>query len=279
MTALDALMAPPSVEDARTATQRRADALTDLARLALSTDDLPVTGGHRPQIGLLITPQALLGSYPAGQTVPQWLSHLTFTDPPTDGSDHGTAGHGTADHGTTDHDAADLDPPGCGGVPGTGPSGDPLAAAGIPPVPRPGWLGWAGTISTLTAQRLACDSIIYRVLYDPVLGQPLDVGRNYRTATPAIRKALHARDRGCRWPGCEAPTPWTDGHHLTWWTQGGQTKVDDMLLLCRWHHTRVHEGRWSIRLDTHTGQVSVTRPDGRPYEIPPSPTWLRERAA
>ena len=70
-----------------------------------------------------------------------------------------------------------------------------------------------------------------------------------------------------------------DGHHLTWWTEGGVTTVDDMLLLCRWHHTRVHEGQWSIRLDARTGQVSVTRPDGRPYEIPPSPTWLRDEAA
>src|SRR5437868_433679 len=86
-----------------------------------------------------------------------------------------------------------------------------------------------------------------------------------RVTTPTwVRKALHARDRGCRWPGCQAPTAWCDAHHLTWWVHDGQTAVDDMILTCRWHHTRVHEGGWSIRLDPTTGDVHVTRPDGRP---------------
>jgi len=145
---------------------------------------------------------------------------------------------------------------------------------GVPPVSAPGWLAWAGPIATATVQRIACDSVIYRVLYDPVTGQPLDVGRSYRTAPPWIRKALHARDRGCRWPGCQAPTAWCDAHHLTRWVHDGQTAVDEMILTCRWHHTRVHEGGWSIRLDVTTGEVHVTRPDGRPYELGPSRPWL-----
>jgi hypothetical protein len=58
------------------------------------------------------------------------------------------------------------------------------------------------------------------------------------------------------------------------WQDGGHTTVDSMLILCRWHHTRVHEGGWTINLDRRTGQVHVTRPDGRPYELEPSPAWL-----
>ena len=116
--------------------------------------------------------------------------------------------------------------------------------------------------------------MLYRVIYDRATGRPLDVGRAYRTAPPWIRKALHARDHGCRWPGCTAATPWCDAHHQTLWSHGGQTTVDDMLLLCGWHHTRVHEGGWTITLDHRTGQVHVTRPDGRPYELGPTAPWI-----
>ena len=88
-----------------------------------------------------------------------------------------------------------------------------------------------------------------------------------------MRKALHARDRGCRWPGCDAPAAWTDAHHLTAWYHGGPTSIERLLSLCRWHHVLVHEGRWHIHLDPATGEVTVTRPDGQPYEPGPSQPW------
>jgi len=66
---------------------------------------------------------------------------------------------------------------------------------------------------------------------------------------------------------------WTDAHHLIAWYYGGETNVDQLLLLCRHHHMLVHEGRWSIRLDRDTGEVWVTRPDGSPYELGPSQPW------
>jgi len=143
----------------------------------------------------------------------------------------------------------------------------PSAGAGSATVGRP-------------RRRIACDSIIYRVLYDPATGQPLDVGRAYRTAPLWIRKALHARDHGCRWPGCLAPIPWCDAHHLDWWNKdNGHTQVNRMALLCRWHHTRVHEGGWTIHMHPTTGQVHVTRPDGQPYELGPTAPWLGPRRA
>jgi len=57
---------------------------------------------------------------------------------------------------------------------------------------------------------------------------------------------------------------------MTAWYLGGRTDVDELLLLCRWHHSRVHEGAWRIELDHTTGEVRVYRPNGEPYELGPS---------
>ena len=152
----------------------------------------------------------------------------------------------------------------------------------IPGRLKAAWLNWAGTIPTTLAQRLACDCDIWRVVLDQATGLPLEVGRAHRLVPHWMRKALHARDRGCRWPGCDAPVAWTDAHHLIAWFLGGRTDIDKLVSLCRWHHVKVHEGHWSIHLDPTTGEVTVTRPDGTPYELDPSlphTTPTRTRAA
>jgi hypothetical protein len=155
------------------------------------------------------------------------------------------------------------------------PRGDPLTALGLPPRREPAWLDWYGAIPATIAQRVACDADIWRLVLDPATGLPLDVGRAHRLVPAWIRKALHARDRGCRWPRCDAPAHWTDAHHQTPWYLGGTTTIDQLISLCRWHHARVHEGRWTIHLDPTTGEITITRPDGRPYEIGPNQPWTR----
>ena len=127
------------------------------------------------------------------------------------------------------------------------------------------------------AQRIACDCEVFRVILDPTNGLPLDVGRTYRLVPAWMRKALQARDQGCRWPGCDAPHQWTDAHHLIPWYQHGVTRVEDLALLCRYHHCRVHEGRWKLRLDRTTGEIHITRPDGTPYELGPSQPFRPRR--
>lgn len=92
-----------------------------------------------------------------------------------------------------------------------------------------------------TIRRLACDAGIVRVVVDGQ-GEPLDVGRRSRTVTPAIRRGLDVRDGGCRWNGCDAPAGWADAHHIVHWADGGPTSLDNMVLLCRKHHTAVHGG-------------------------------------
>ena len=191
--ALDALMRPPTADDDRHAGQRRADALVDLARGALANGPLPTVGGHRPQVGLLISPEALTGLSSA-----------------SDGSDEIVA------------------------------TRDPLAGTGIPPETDQPWLNWVGEIPTTLAQRLACDCDIFRIVLDPASGLPLDVGDKHRIFPDWMRKAILARDRRCRWPGCDAPAEWLDIHHVWEWWKYRRTRVDEGIGLCRPHHVKVH---------------------------------------
>jgi hypothetical protein len=117
-------------------------------------------------------------------------------------------------------------------------------------------------ISAKTVERLACDATITRI----VLGSDsmvIDVGRAKRTISGPARKALHVRDGGCTWPGCERPASWTSGHHLVHWVHGGTNEPPNLTLLCRRHHWMVHEGDWQI----------VRGDDGRMLTIPPTVTF------
>jgi hypothetical protein len=115
------------------------------------------------------------------------------------------------------------------------------------------------------AQRIACDCAVTRLVLAPD-GRPLDLGRTTRVVTPAQRRALVARDRHCRFPGCRRPHQWCDAHHLRHWLHHGHTDVDQMVLLCRHHHTLAHEGGW--RLAGTPAALEVRRPDGTPRHGP-----------
>jgi hypothetical protein len=108
-----------------------------------------------------------------------------------------------------------------------------------------GELEWGGMIPADTVRRLACDSAL-TLIHVEGDGRPIDSGQATRTVPPSLRRALVARDRGCRFPGCDRPADWTDGHHLKHWSHGGETKLANLVLLCRRHHRRVHEGRWRL---------------------------------
>ena len=278
ITAIDALLKPPPPTDLRTAPQRRADALIELARLGTTANLLPTVGGTRPSLGILITPETLLDirTHPTGFAATD-RPPTTTADPP-DPPRPSPAEHNPTKQEPTEHDPTNDDPPPVGhhqhpiarNGPDPGRRPDRLTAAGVPEPPEAAWLNWAGEIPTTLAQRLACDCDIWRCVLDPATGLPLEVGRAHRLVPHWMRKALHARDRGCRWPGCDAPVSWTDAHHLIFWFLGGRTDIDQLVCLCRWHHVKVHEGQWTIRLDPATGEVHVTRPDGTPYELGPS---------
>ena len=127
-------------------------------------------------------------------------------------------------------------------------------------------------VSAETARRLACDASRVEVSRDGVGsadGSVLDVGRKTRTIPPALRRALDARDRGCRFPGCGLR--FTDAHHIVHWADGGETKLSNTLLLCRRHHRRVHEGGYRVCSDRN-GQVVFFTPKGKAlFEVPSMP--------
>jgi len=118
-------------------------------------------------------------------------------------------------------------------------------------------------VSAETSRRLSCDASVVRITKAP--GGTVhngkgpddsmsdgkapersirDVGRRTRTIPPAIRRALEARDRGCRFPGCGLR--FTDAHHVTHWADGGETKLENLVLLCRFHHRLVHEEGYTV---------------------------------
>ena len=126
--------------------------------------------------------------------------------------------------------------------------------AGHPPAE----LAWSDTLPGSAVQRHACDATITRVLVDSS-GMPLDVGRTTKVVPPAIRSALIVRDGGCVAQGCSRPIVWTEAHHIVHWVEGGPTALDNLVLLCRAHHRRVHDEGWHLKKD----------PDGHHMLLPP----------
>lgn len=190
-TALDALTTPTGPNDDRTASQRRADAIVDLASRQLAAGTLPAVHGQRPHLTITVGAQSLQGA--------------------------------------TSQAPADL-----GGV---------------------------GPIHIETVRRIACDAV-RTVATVTDTAAPLSVGRATRTIPAPMRAALTLRDKGCRFPGCDRPPEWTDGHHIKHWADGGETSLANLVLLCRRHHRMVHERGWQIQLDGGDG-VRMTEPRGQ----------------
>jgi hypothetical protein len=123
-------------------------------------------------------------------------------------------------------------------------SGAPDAAARTTEV---GELAWTGPLPDETVRRLGCDATVTRILLDSE-SLPLDIGRATRTVPLHLRQALVVRDRGCVAEGCDRPVAWTEAHHVVHWAEGGRTALDNLVLLCRSHHRKVHEEAWRFEL-------------------------------
>ena len=121
-------------------------------------------------------------------------------------------------------------------------------------------------VSAETSRRLACDASRVVMRHDED-GRTVEVGARTRTIPPALRRALHHRDQGCRFPGCGLP--FGQGHHVRHWAQGGPTTLSNLAMLCRRHHRAVHEEGYQVDRQ-HDGALRFRRPDGRPLpEVPP----------
>ena len=123
-------------------------------------------------------------------------------------------------------------------------------------------------VSAETSRRLTCDASRTVMRHDKQ-GHVVAIGGRTRTIPPALRRALHHRDRGCRFPGCGVRV--AEGHHLHHWAQGGPTTLSNLALLCRRHHRAVHEEGYQVARGPD-GTLQFRRPDGRPLpETPISP--------
>jgi len=120
-------------------------------------------------------------------------------------------------------------------------------------------------IAAETARRLSCDASLVAMIENG-RGEPLNVGRKTRTIPPAIRRALDARDQGCRFPGCNFKR-YVDGHHVKHWAQGGETKLSNLVTLCHFHHRQVHEGQVVVQM-LNDGAFRFIRSDGESLESP-----------
>jgi hypothetical protein len=173
-TAVDVLAKPKGPEDERTAKQRRADAVGELAYHAMEQGALPRRHSVKPHINLTMTLEGLKGEL------------------------------------------------------------------GVPPAD----LDLSVPISVRTAERLACDCTMSRVLLADSM--VIDVGRATRTVSAPTMRALRVRDKGCRFPGCDRQVNWSSPHHIIYWARGGPGKLPNLVLLCYVHHRLVHEGGWQV---------------------------------
>ncbi|MCW8985950.1 MAG: HNH endonuclease [Thermoanaerobaculales bacterium] len=128
-------------------------------------------------------------------------------------------------------------------------------------------------VSAETSRRIACDAGLVKIVHGAhgaggPDGQVLGASRRTRTVSPALRRALEARDRGCRFPGCGVR--FTEAHHVKHWADGGETSLRNMVLLCRTHHRAVHEGGVTVCIDANH-QVVFFTPRGKAlFGAPPA---------
>jgi hypothetical protein len=188
---IDAISHGLTPGETRSASQRRADALVELAATHLRVGDLRDVHGQRPHLTLTVSAEALRG--------------------------------------------------------------DPDAAPAV--------LSGVGPIHPATARRIACDAVRTVVTVAPAAPSddpawtavgapvvPVAVSAAKRTIPAHLRTALTVRDKGCRFPGCDRPPAWTDGHHIVHWHDGGPTELDNLVSLCRNHHRRLHDESWRIHI-------------------------------
>lgn len=114
-------------------------------------------------------------------------------------------------------------------------------------------------VSWQTARRLACDAA-RTLMVESGKGEALSVGRRSRTVPGHIRRALEHRDGGCRFPGCTQQR-FVDAHHIHHWADGGETALDNLVLLCRFHHRLVHEEGFGCER-TPDGEMVFRTPEG-----------------
>ncbi len=217
----------PKTGDDRSPAKRRADAFGHILDQYLASSDRPIEGGERPHLNLHITLRDLTD-----------LRDRADVDDIADDENTRAAAESDTDPVAADRGAyRDL-------------FGDGTTV---------GWLPWMGPLSRNTSRQLACDCILTAIVMDEN-GSPINLARTARTVTAKQRKALIARDHTCAFPGCGKPAAWTEGHHIRHWAGGGPTDMNNLVLLCGFHHRLLHRSDWEVFIGV----------DNHPWFVPPA---------
>ena len=130
-------------------------------------------------------------------------------------------------------------------------------------------------VPALTAWALAAGGTWRRLVTDPVSGTVVDVGRTRYRPPTGLADLVRARDRACVFPTCQTPAERCDIDHLTAWSQGGTTSLDNLTTLCQAHHRLKHTPGWTLTRDQATGTLSWHTPDKTIYQRHPNGTITR----
>ena len=264
--------------------KQRADALALVAESALTGGLAPAHGGDRCQVVVHVNEDELRSPEPACEAEHQPAVHARTRSTLPAPASRGTRAVGTepsparvsAEARTASarrtllarQHAADVSAETCEGC----------VSAEAPPTdlrPNGAWLGDSHIrVSAETARRLACEASTVRMVHRN--GEILSVGRKTRAVPPPIRRALEFRDQGCRFPGCTSRH--CDAHHIEHWADGGETKLSNLVLLCRRHHRLLHDGGCGVQIDAR-GVAQFLDRRGRPLERSPAPPPIGREAA
>ena len=148
----------------------------------------------------------------------------------------------------------------------------PAAATGVAEV-RIG--ARSAAVPALTAWALAAGGTWRRLVTDPASGVVIDVGRTRYRPPAGLADLVRARDRACVFPTCQTPAERCDIDHLTAWSQGGTTSLDNLATLCEAHHRLKHTPGWALTRDQAGGILSWHTPDKTVYQRHPNGTITR----
>ncbi|MCD0444073.1 HNH endonuclease [Glycomyces sp. A-F 0318] len=116
-------------------------------------------------------------------------------------------------------------------------------------------------ISLAQARLLACEALAIPAVFDYESGEAVELGRALRLPNVALRRKLELEQPGgCAWHGCDRPVAWTEAHHIVHWADGGETNAENLILVCRFHHGRLHTEGWTVT-KTGPGQAVITHHD------------------
>ena len=264
--------AAPAAGDEPTIAQRRADALGLVAESALAGGLDPGNPGDRFQVTVHVPADTLASHEPAG-TPPRLSAETRVASPavpqPVAAAAHAggeTAAGGASETATATPQVAAATSEASDGARECAPPAAGLDA-GQAVIEQAGGLH----VGREAARRVSCDAALVALRHGAG-GEVLEVGRRTRAVPTALRRALLDRDRSqCQFPGCNSRH--CDAHHVVHWADGGETRLQNLVLCCRFHHRAVHEEGFQVVADA-AGQFQFLRPDGVPLPAePPAACW------